>query len=205
MTHLKRNILVAAIVLAGSGAVIGGAYYAWLITPPAMPQTAEQGIAMLGSARFDRMPDYRQDEYAARVRELIHQMPDDQRRDLFRQMHGNEDARDSMRQMMRRQMQQHVRELAEADEAERDVMLDQIIDQQEQRASQPRPQRPPGAGDRRGGGDRGNFRDRMQRRIEEGNPQGHAIRREIRDAIRDRRDERGLPPPPARRGGPRPD
>jgi hypothetical protein len=206
--NIRRNILVGGLAVLAVAALVFGIYYAWLITPPGLPATAAEGLATLASARYERLPDYRKQEYAARTRELIEQMPDDQRHEMFQKMRGDQDARHSMREVFRQSMDERLRKLATADDAERDQLLDEMIDRmQEQRAARanrPRPERPAGQtqdssrsdGDRRRDGDRrGNFRDRMQKHIEEGNPQHHAIRREMHQAIRERMEERGIDPP----------
>lgn len=215
---MPRNILIGGLVLLAVGALGLGIYYAWLITPPALPTTAAEGLATLASARYERLPDYRKQEYATRTRELIEQMPEEQRHEMFQQMRGNQDARHSMREVFRQAMEERLRKMATADDAERDKLLDEMIDRMQEhlqaRANRPRPERPtgqaqdgnqrPGEGDRRGGDDRrGNFRDRMQHHIEEGNPQHHAIRREMHQAIRERMEERGIDPPTHGPGRPR--
>ncbi len=197
MTTIKRNLLVGGLAVVALLVLAGGIYYAWLITPPDLPTSAAEGMAVMGSARFKRMPEYRQEEYATRMRELVRELPTDQRQQFFEQMHDDEAARQSMREMMRRMMEKRMQQFSEADEAERRRMLDQIIDRQESRSGREGANR-----SGRGGRDPARMREHIQNHIETGNPQHAGLMMEFRKALRDRRAQRGLEPNPSRGGPP---
>ena len=63
---MRRKIIVVALCVVGVAALAGGIRYAWLITPPDLPQTAEEGLHTLASPRYQRLPDYRREAYTQR-------------------------------------------------------------------------------------------------------------------------------------------
>ena len=201
--RFSRKTFAIVMTVVGVAVLTGGLYYAWLITPPPMPETAEEGLATIGSSRYQRLPEYRKAEYLTRTRELMGNLSDEQRRAMFERRRTDESIRDSMREVRRDMMRQRIVEFARAAPHERKKILDQAIDMQEamrQRMdNRPRPERTrgEGGGDRSNRGDRGDrrgrMRDHIQNRIEQGNPQMGAMRMEFFKEMRERREERGLP------------
>jgi len=212
---MPRKIAVGLLATLALAAVAFGGYYTWLITPPSIPETPEQALSTIASPRYDRLPDYRKQDYLDRTAELMQSMPEEQRRDLFRQMRTDESVRDALREVRQDQAIKRIREWAKADPTERRRLIDETIKEQEQMRerfdewrrqrqaereaageSGQRESRAEGEG-RREGGDgerqRRDPRERIQRRIEEGNPQTMAWRSEMRQAISERRRELGLP------------
>lgn len=219
MTKKQKIGLSVLLSVAGISVLTGGIYYTWLITPPGPPKTAQEGVKTMGSARFARLPDYRKSAYMEQTRELIGKLPEDQRRDLFRQIRDDDAARREMERGFRAMMTKQVMDFAKASPADQVKLLDAAIDREEQMRAMwggrrgpdgPRdgnagigrpggPGGPPGQGPGRGGPggpDRGNRRARMHQMIEQGNPQHFALMRQFRQAMEMRRAQRGLPAHP---------
>jgi hypothetical protein len=206
----NKKLWVAVLVLVGAGTLSGGVYYTWLITPPGPPKTAQEAMKTIGSARFDRMPDYRKQEYMEQAGKLFREMPDDQRRKLWHDGEGNPQVHKAMETMRENFMDQRLNEFAKATPEDRIKMLDQMIDMQEKMRKMGRGPwgGPPGGGQgagagqggdhHRGGGpghhDPGRMRERIKRMAEQGNPQRAGLRMEFFKAMQERRIQRGLPP-----------
>ncbi len=203
--NMKKKIIIAALAVFGAATLASGVYYTYLITPPPMPETAEQAVKTMGSARFERLPDYRKAEYATQARKLIQELPDEERREFRENMRNDESLRRNFRQVGMTAMIDRARNFAKAAPEDRIKILDEEIDRRERRRTERRRQRSdrgdarPG-GDRRqgrrGGGDRqarrARMREHIQDRIQHGNPQTGALRGEYFRAMRARREQRGL-------------
>ncbi len=221
MNFRNKKFLVAALSLVGVGTLSGGVYYTWLITPPGLPKTAQEAMKTIGSARYERMPDYRKQEYLEQAQKLFHEMPEDQRRALWQGGRDNQAVHQAMREMHENAMDKRMTEFAKATPEQRTKMLDEIIDQMEKGGpgrgfwggrpggpgGGPGPGNQPGPGaaggnnprpDRHGGPghrhDPGQMRNRVKHMAQEGNPQRAALRTEFFRAIQERRQQRGLPP-----------
>jgi len=210
---MPKKVAVGLLAVLAVTAVAVGGYYTWLITPPGMPDSPEDALATIASARYERLPEYRKQDYLDRTAELMRSMPEEQRRDLFRRMRTDETVRQALREVRQDQQIKRLREWAQADPNERRRLIDEMIEQQEQmrqRFEEMRRQRQADReaagesagprGERDGDGPRGDDdrprrdpRQRIQRRIEEGNPQTMAWRMEMREAVSERRRELGLP------------
>jgi hypothetical protein len=218
MDSRNKKILVVALILVGVGTLSGGVYYTWLITPPGPPKTAQEAMKTIGSARYERMPEYRKQEYLEQAQKLFHEMPEDQRRALWQNGEQNPAVHQAMREMHENAMNKRMEDFAKATPEQRTKMLDEIIDQMEKGGrgrgpwggrpggpgagpgSPPGPQaaganpqghRPGGPGHRH---DPGRMKNRIKRMAEQGNPQRAALRTEFFRAIQERRKQRGLPP-----------
>jgi hypothetical protein len=198
----RRWILVTVLAAAAVVVLVTGVTYAWLITPPPLPQSLEQAMGTIGSARYERMPDYRKREYLEQTRRLMREMPQDERTQVMEDVRSNPELRQTMGRVMRGEMRRRATAFAKADSAERIRLLDEAIDTMGQWRNRGR--RPDGAGGGRGDGAgrgdaeqrsdrRGRMRDRIQGMFEEGNPQDAALIGEFFRALRQRREERGLP------------
>ena len=190
---LRKTILVAAVGLIAAGTLATGSYYAWLVTPPALPQTVEEALAQMGTKRFERMPEYRRREFIEHARGLMEAIPAEDLRRMLQEARAEPSVRAAMGQVWRATMVQRATDLATATPAERTKLLDEAIEQMEQwRGSRRRPRdaNQRSAEDREGR--RGRMRERIKNRIEQGNPQTAALIGEYFRAIRQRRQERGL-------------
>lgn len=203
----RRMILVGLLMLVAVGVLSGGGYWWWLNTPPAMPQTADQAKSLLTSARFRQLSPERQEDYLERIRELLRDVPADERRALMRDLFRDEQTRETMFETMREQMVMRARRFAVADEAEQKLMINQMIVQMQA-------MRAMFGGGRRGGDDanetrpeptaeeqaereqrRAERRQEMNRRVEQeaatGNPQDTELVVSMMRAVRQEMQRRG--------------
>ncbi len=211
MITMPRRVAVGLLVVVAATVLAGGVYWAWLTTPPNLPQTVEQGLNTIGGARFERLPADRKSEYIQHTATLMRQMDDDQRRELFDRFRTEDKTRDAMRAIREDESIRRLRELANADPTERQRLLDQMKAERDQRRQEFRRRMAEreaqaglsaeGGGDRREG-ERGGWRDmtpeqrraRIQQHIETGNPQNRALRHELREATGDEPGPPGRPP-----------
>ena len=174
----RRWVVTAACVVVGGAVLAGGSYLAWLRTPPPMPTTVAQAVALVDSPRFTRLPESRRADYLVQVQRLMRDLPEDQRRDAWRQLGpvGQEVwiAR--------------AKAFAEASPADRTAMLDAFIAMSEQWRSRRQAQEQKGQRDDR----RGEMRQRMEEFMQHGDAQGQAYMQEFFKALRQRRAELGL-------------
>ncbi|NLX06389.1 MAG: hypothetical protein GXY33_14720 [Phycisphaerae bacterium] len=220
LKDMKKQLIVAGLVVVGAVTLAGGAYYAYLLTPPAFPETAEEAIATIGSARYERLPEYRQEEYLEQAGRLLRELPEEERRQLRGRFGESDGAREAMGAIFMNEAVQRATDFAAASPEDKIRILDEDIDRFEQmreRFANRRPDGPraQGEGQRRGegggpqmdrGGRRGDGRggtpeergarrrQRMMNRIEHGNPQRAALMGEYFRALGERREQRGLPP-----------
>lgn len=203
---MPRKLAVGLLVVVSSAALTGGAYYTWLITPPSLPETAVEGLEVIGTARYERMPIERKQEYLQRTGSLMREMTDDPRHEMFSRFRTDESARQAMREIREDQSTELMRKIAQADPAQRQQIFKEMQAVREERRKQfelrraewearrqanPDQAGQPGGGDRpqRTGGDRNNSgtdrRARLQQHIETGNAQHGALRREMREFMGD--------------------
>lgn len=175
----RRIALAAGLVVAILGVGLGG-WWGWLQTQPLPePRTAEEALANLGSDRFNRMPEMRQDQYLQKTGSLMRDLPRDERRALRERYRDSERVRETMAQRFQQMLVDRALAYNNATPAEREQMM------------QPRRGRGDGEGrrGRNGGeasGDGGNRRDRMESWMETGNPQTGGL---IGERFRHRRSE----------------
>lgn len=203
----KKKILAGIGILVGIIVLAGGIYYTWLIIPPSLPKTPEEGIKLMQSARFKRLPEYRKEEYIEHIAESLEKMEPEKRRELFEKYREDESIRESMRILAENRMRKMVLEYAKASPEQRIEILDRAIDfmaamRQRPRGVSSRPsadsnrreaRRDDSQGPRRSR--RGGFRNRMMQRVERGNPQITGLVSEFFMALRQRMKERGIEPP----------
>ncbi len=196
----RKIVLVTVLVVAAVATLAVGGYYTWLISPPPLPQTPDDVLAVIGSARYERLPDYRKQQYLTEAERLMRDMPDEQRQQWMQKVRGDEGARDAMRQVWRQMMTQRAIEFARADPARRAEILDEDMarmEQMRQRRNQMRGEN--NGGDQNTGGGRGgrpgpnraDFRDHIEERFQHGNPQINALIGEYHRARRQRREQAG--------------
>lgn len=220
-TRRNKIILISVLVPVAVVSIVAGSYRAWLATPPALPQSAEEAIATIGSPRFERMPDYRKREYVEQARRLMRDLPEDERTKMRQSLRSDPNVRDAMGQVMRQMMVERATAFARAAPADRARLLDEAIDEMTRRragregGSRERLGRSGGGAGSGGGGGggrpprddnrdgrRAQMQQRMMQFIQKGNPQTSALIGEYFRALRQRREERGLGQP-NRRGASR--
>ena len=193
----KKKIMMSGLVLISFTAAAMGSYYAWLLTPPPMPQSPQQALQVIGSPRYARMPEYRQRSYLERTQQLLESVSDDERRQLFQAARSDESTRRSLRQVRRQQFVQRAITFAKADPPQRTQMLDEMIDRMESRRGRQSTRRRPGQSASDGNSAnranlRGRFSQHIQERFEHGNPQINSLIGEYFRALHQRRQERGM-------------
>ena len=103
----KRLAASAAIIL-GVGAISGGLWAASAFSTPGLPGTAEEALAVLGSSKFERMSADRKSAYAEEAGRLLRDLPEESRRDMFR----DEEQRKAMWALMEQRMADMARAVA---------------------------------------------------------------------------------------------
>lgn len=195
------------VVLAAGGAVLALAVVAALRgfageeAMPAFPETAEEGLHVLSSPQFERLPDYRQEAYRSEVQRLVAALPEQERMRLFERFRTDEEMRRGLRALRMNPMHEALETYYGAPPDERRAVVDGFIDRMEQwrrlRETTGGPGGPVRPGAPRAGGpppeQQSAFRDRMERRFQEGNPLETARIMEFWKHVRQRREERGLP------------
>ena len=106
-TKTKRLVTSAAIVIT-LGAITGCIWAASAFSTPGLPKTAEEALAVLGSAKFERMSNDRKSAYADEAGRLFRELPEEDRRDMFR----DQEQRDAMRALMEQRMHDMARSIA---------------------------------------------------------------------------------------------
>jgi len=186
---LKKRILIGLLIVIGSASLACGAYFTWLMTPLQFPKTAADGVALISSRRFERMPEYRKAEYLERTTQLMRDLKPEARKALRSQLKPS-----NFRQFFQQMMIQRALKLANADPQQRNHMLDEAINQWGRWRGHRR-SRPDDIAEQERDRRQGAFRHRMQEHIQEGNSQTGALIGEYFRAIRQRRKERGIEEP----------
>jgi hypothetical protein len=203
MIH-KKTILITALGVLAPVVLISGLYYAYLITPPPMPETFDQAVDTMESARFKRLPDYRKAEYAGQARRLFGELPPERQEEIRKQMGDDETMGKVAREMQRGRAAEVHKKYSQASRADRFKMLDEQIDQQEaerarrEQAAREAPQRPSPrerAAQRQQGTQRA--RTIVRGMVQQDNPQTgvFGLGAEYKRALRKRRKQRGLETP----------
>ena len=124
---LKKKLLVGILALIAIAVLTGGIYMTWLLSPPPPPQTMAESVVLLKSPRFKRLPGERKTEYMQHISELRKQM-DPAQRQVFREQHRDDhEYFQARREVWTEMIHQHVRKFAQADPAQRTVILDGIL------------------------------------------------------------------------------
>jgi hypothetical protein len=190
-TKLKRTILAGVLAIAAAAVLATGLYITWIRTPPPMPQSIEDAIALMDSPRYQRLNEQQRRPYTDQMFKLGQSLTPEQRAALRDRMKDNPAFTRNRREMGAEWMLNQARDFAKADDFKRRQVLNQIIAMQEAAA---------GRGERRGPPREGQARAEhdawMQEKIEHGDPQRQAYMSEFWKALRQRRREMGLPPDP---------
>lgn len=195
MNNNKKKLLltIGCPLLAVVALGLGG-YFAWVMTPPAMPQTVDDVESLFASRRYQRLSKAEQVPYLEHVNEMWSEMKDEaDRRRLRAFFKDNPDTRqDAVEQGIRTMYRTMV---LDQDEAGRNMMLDVIINKREsdegkrrQRDDQARMNTPEGQ-ERKQEGIR-----RMMQWLDQGDPQALGYGSEFVKMLQNRRQERGLSP-----------
>ncbi|MCA9273670.1 MAG: hypothetical protein KDA31_11570 [Phycisphaerales bacterium] len=204
-----RKIAVGTVAtLLAIGALGAGGYYAWQNRPVSLPKTADEAVAVINSGRVDRLNADRKRQYYAEASRLMEDVPQEERREMFR----DEESREAMRQVMMEQMDNSMREIARGNvtfeqwaQQMRERWANRRPPEGQQRAEGERPEGPP-EGERPSEADR---REQMVSRMESGFQNGDgqrmglmmAFRQRMGNAMRGGPGGRGGPPPGNRNGG----
>lgn len=228
---MKKWISISVLVVLAITAVSAGGYYTWLHTSPPMPATTEDAMALVKSARFQRLSEAEREPYVERMRELAENMTPEQREKGWEMMRADPELRKEVQKVQSQAMGIRFREFAKADPQRRLAMLDEDIQKMEAMraggammgrrgpggsgnpdggaARPPRPEgenRPPQSNGapsgQPGATNRREERKKMfQNRIQTGDPQDQAYMGEYFKALMERRRELGLPDHPPHRPG----
>lgn len=87
-----RLLVGGASMLIAAGAVVGGLALAQSLTPPPLPKTPQEALALMSSERYASIDEGRRRQLAAEARRIILAMPEDERRSLMRDQ-ANDKAR----------------------------------------------------------------------------------------------------------------
>ncbi len=204
-TKARKIAVGTAATLLAIGALGAGVYFAWDNRPVSLPKTAEEAVAVINSGRVDRLSADRKRQYYAEASRLMEDVPEESRREMFR----DEENRDAMRQVMMEQMDNSMREIARGN-----VTFEDWAQQMREQWANRRPpegqrrERPEAEeeGERPSQADR---REQMVSRMESGFQNGDgqrmglmmAFRQRMGGAMRGGPGGRGGPPPGNRDGG----
>ena len=112
-TKARKFAVGTAATLLAIGALGAGVYFAWDNRPVSLPKTAEEAVAVINSGRVERLSADRKRQYYAEASRLMEDVPEESRREMFR----DEESRDAMRQVMMEQMDNSMREIARGNAA----------------------------------------------------------------------------------------
>lgn len=106
---LRKKRAVGVSLGAVALAAVGVGIWVWFSgRPPALPTSAGEAVAVIGSARFDRLDEARKRQYLAEAARLLQGVPEGERRALFE----DETTRDALGAIMRNRMDDAARALA---------------------------------------------------------------------------------------------
>ncbi|MDX1682735.1 MAG: hypothetical protein R3336_06425, partial [Phycisphaeraceae bacterium] len=187
----------------------------WYTTPPPMPETAEEAMATLTSARYQRLPDSRKEAYLERAHKLGRELKPEKRREMWEEIRKDPEKRKAMRQVQVAWMLNRAEAYAKAPPAQREAMIKGMVAMSEMARNRREQRRQ----EREANGDSGGQRDRqrtpeeqearekrraerrqrmeefMHKMIEEGNPQRQAYATEFVKAFLREREAMGLENP----------
>lgn len=108
----KKTIVGASAATIASAALAGGIWWSVAHRPPRLPRTADEAVALLASAKFDRLDEDRQRQYSAEAARLMRALPAEQRRALFQ----DESKRDAMRRLFQERLDDLARRYARGED-----------------------------------------------------------------------------------------
>ncbi|MEO0588738.1 MAG: hypothetical protein AAF078_13995 [Planctomycetota bacterium] len=122
----RKRLFAGGLGVLGASVLAGGVYVWWLNTPPGLPSTLDEAVAVYASARYENLPQSRKPDYARRTQALLSDATDEQRQAFFKAVSSNEDVRDAAWDTRRAAMLERAKEYALASKAEQEAMLDQM-------------------------------------------------------------------------------
>lgn len=184
-----RNAKRVALPVAALIVLSIGGYQAWLRTPPAMPESADDVEALLASDRYTRLSNADKRPYQERMNEMWGGLDADERRRLGEQLKDNPDARQQAMEQGMRSM--YTTMILRQDKAARDAMLDMMINRMESPDARQRRQAQMANRDKE---KEQQMVEQMHGWLDKGDPQTMGYGSEFFKLLQDRREERGLPP-----------
>lgn len=107
----KRVVAIACAALATS-AVGYGSWAMLSRMPPGLPKTADDALAVINSAKFDRLDAERKQQYLEETMRLVRELPEEQRRTYWR----DEKNREAFRKFMEERFDDAARRFARGEE-----------------------------------------------------------------------------------------
>lgn len=209
-TPKRKKIAAVAFCLFSLCGLSLGAWVMIRMQPPGLPQTAEEAMAVMKSAKFDQLDSLQKEEYLNEANKLMANIPWEERRELF------QNDRESMEKLMERNMEEMAKKFARGEQPQ--------FPFGGPRGDRPPGDRPPGerpdrgnrpdgggaggpggggaggggGGPGGGGGGRGdpnarrdNAERRIANRVSTGNPQSNGLMGQMRQAMQQARQSNG--------------
>lgn len=215
-TKQRKTIVGAAVAVLGVGVLGFGAYSYWKNLPPSLPTNVDQAIALISSNKIDTLAPDRQEQYLDAAAELLKDLPDEERRKLFR----DDKSREALERIREQQFDEIARKFAKGEDLDwRNMRGPGMGPGGPGREGGPPPGGNPdgggagggggrdgaggGGGGRNGGGqNRGNpdarramMDQRMARSLNSGNAQSVGLRGEMMKRMQQQRQQGGNPGP----------
>ncbi|MEM9704272.1 MAG: hypothetical protein AAF907_17665, partial [Planctomycetota bacterium] len=89
-----------------------GVWFMLAAAPPGLPKSAGEAIRVINSDRFNRLSEDRQRQYLAEAGDLIGDLSDEERQDLF----NDESTRDALRQIGQNAFSEMARQMARGEQ-----------------------------------------------------------------------------------------
>ena len=206
-TPKRKKIAAVAFCLFSLCGLGLGAWLMIRMQPPGLPQTAEEALAVMKSAKFDQLDSLQKEEYENEANKLMANMPWEERRELF------QNDRETMEKLMERNMEEMAKKFARGEQPQFPFGGPRGDRPQGERPQGDRPDRgtrpdggggaggggPGGGGPGGGGGGRGgdpnarrdNAERKMAERVSKGNPQSNGLMGQMRQAMQQARQSSG--------------
>ncbi len=108
----RKPIMVGLLAVMGLGSLVYGGYYAWSHRPPALPTNANEAIALVTSNKLDLLDPGRQEQYLDEAARLLRDLPDEERRKLFR----DDKNREALERIREQQFDEMAKKFARGEE-----------------------------------------------------------------------------------------
>ncbi|MEM6333601.1 MAG: hypothetical protein AAF823_09720 [Planctomycetota bacterium] len=123
---MRKRLRAGGLGVLGASVLAGGVYVWWVNTPPGLPGTLDEAVAVYASSRYANLPESRKPDYALRTQALLADATDEERRAFFKAVASNDDVREAAWDTRRAAMLERAKAYALADEAAREAMLDEV-------------------------------------------------------------------------------
>lgn len=111
-TKKQKMIAAAFIGVLGIGGLGYGALSAWNNRAPALPTTVDEAIALVNSNKLDNLDPDRQEQYLNEAATLLKDLPEEERRKLFR----DEKNREAIDRIREQQMDEMAKKFAKGEQ-----------------------------------------------------------------------------------------